>query len=100
MKNCCAARQLAQLGLQNPTGLGQHQGGAPNCNAAASRPDFFILHSSFCISFFRGRGRQAMHLLCKQVDVGALPTDSTSLRSKRRESEAAAPKRSEGGPLA
>ena len=29
-----------------------------------------------------GRGRQAMHLLCKQVDVGALPTDSTSLRSE------------------
>ena len=31
-----------------------------------------------------GRGRQAMHLLCKQVDVGALPTDSTiSLRGTR-----------------
>ncbi len=28
--------------------------------------------------FFRGRGRQAMHLPCKQVDVGALPTDSTN----------------------
>ena len=27
-----------------------------------------------------GRGRQAMHLPCKQADVGALPTDSTSLR--------------------
>jgi len=26
---------------------------------------------------FWGRGRQAMHLPCKQVDVGALPTDST-----------------------
>ena len=25
-----------------------------------------------------GRGRQAMHLPCKQVDVGALPTDSTN----------------------
>src|SRR5581483_8075897 len=24
-----------------------------------------------------GRGRQAMHLPCKQVNVGALPTDST-----------------------
>src|SRR6185436_19681110 len=33
---------------------------------------------------FWGRGRQAMHLLCKQVDVGALPTDSTiSLRETR-----------------
>src|SRR4051794_32876345 len=35
-------------------------------------------------TFIRGRGRQAMHLLCKQVDVGALPTDSTiSLRETR-----------------
>src|SRR4029077_3973303 len=34
--------------------------------------------------FFWGRGRQAMHLLRKQVDVGALPTDSTiSLRETR-----------------
>ena len=40
--------------------------------------DFFGFRPS---DFTRGRGRQAMHLLCKQVDVGALPTDSTSLRS-------------------
>jgi hypothetical protein len=32
--------------------------------------------------FSRGRGRQAMHLPCKQADVGALPTDSTILRSE------------------
>src|ERR1043166_204043 len=32
---------------------------------------------------FWGRGRQAMHLLCKQVDVGALPTDSTNFDSLR-----------------
>ena len=25
-----------------------------------------------------GRGRQAMHLPCKQADVGALPADSTN----------------------
>src|SRR6266568_8052785 len=30
-----------------------------------------------------GRGRQAMHLPCKQAYVGALPTDSTSLRPLR-----------------
>jgi hypothetical protein len=30
-----------------------------------------------CQFHFWGRGRQAMHLPCKQVDVGALPTDST-----------------------
>src|SRR5450759_4313123 len=28
---------------------------------------------------FRGRGRQAMHLPCKQADAGALPADSTNL---------------------
>jgi hypothetical protein len=30
-----------------------------------------------------GRGRQAMHLPCKQVYMGALPIDSTSLRPQR-----------------
>src|SRR5438034_1078297 len=44
--------------LQNSTHSGQHGGSLP-----------FL---------FWGRGRQAMHLLCKQVDVGALPTDSTN----------------------
>jgi len=34
--------------------------------------------------FFWGRGRQAMHLPCKQIDAGALPADSTiSLRETR-----------------
>jgi hypothetical protein len=28
-------------------------------------------------AIFRGRGRQAMHLPCKQGYVGAIPTDST-----------------------
>ncbi len=46
--------------LQNSAHSGQHGGSLP-------------------FSFW-GRGRQEMHLLCKQVDVGALPTDSTSLR--------------------
>ena len=33
---------------------------------------------------FRGRGRQAMHLPCKQAHAGALPADSTiSLRGTR-----------------
>ena len=45
--------------------------------AAILCPQFCILHSIFCISF-RGRGRQAMHLPCKQVNVGALPTGSTN----------------------
>lgn len=35
--------------------------------------------------FFRGRGRQAMHLPCKQVDVGALPTDSTNFNCGENE---------------
>jgi hypothetical protein len=29
---------------------------------------------------FRGRGRQAMRLPCKQAHVGALPTDSTNFQ--------------------
>jgi len=32
-----------------------------------------------------GRGRQAMHLPCKQVDVGALPTDSTNFNCGENE---------------
>ncbi len=34
-------------------------------------------------AIFRGRGRQVMHLPCKQVYMGALPIDSTSLRPLR-----------------
>ena len=53
-----AVRQLAQQSLQNSVCSGQHRDGLP-------------------IQFSWGRGRQAMHLPCKQVYVGALPTDST-----------------------
>src|SRR5438094_1653940 len=50
--------------LQNSAHSGQHGGSLP-------------------FSFW-GRGRQAMHLPCKQAYVGALPTDSTiSLRGTR-----------------
>ena len=38
--------------------------------------------------FIWGRGRQAMHLLCKQVDVGALPTDSTNFNRGENEIQA------------
>src|SRR5881396_3937466 len=58
----------------------QHAAESPKLNllrAARRQPAIFIW----------GRGRQAMHLPCKQGYVGALPTDSTSLRSKRSESE-------------
>jgi hypothetical protein len=55
------AHQPVQPSLQNSACLGQHQGGLP----------------------FWGRGRQAMHLPCKQADVGALPTDSTNFKSLR-----------------
>ena len=79
---------------------------------SASRPSIFILHyplstlhlnrpraslrdrvsktqfargstEAACQVNFRGRGRQAMHLPCKQAHVGALPIDSTiSLRGE------------------
>ena len=51
-----AARQLAQPSLQNSARSGQHRGGLP---------------------ISRGRGRQVMHLPCKQAHAGALPADST-----------------------
>ena len=38
--------------------------------------------------FSRGRGRQAMHLPCKQADVGALPTDSTNFNCGENEIQA------------
>jgi hypothetical protein len=57
-----AARQLAPPSLQNSVRSGQHRGGLP---------------------VFRGRGRQGMHLPCKQAHAGALPADSTiSLRGE------------------
>ena len=57
-------RQLARQSLQNSVCSGQHRDGLP--------------------IFQWGRGRQVMHLPCKQADVGALPPDSTiSLRGTR-----------------
>src|SRR5437016_453491 len=47
---------------------------------AAESPKLSLLRAargSLPFSFW-GRGRQAMHLLCKQVYVGALPTDSSN----------------------
>src|SRR2546428_13048889 len=61
-----AARQIARQSLQNSVGSGQHRGGAP-------------------ISW--GRGRQVMHLPCKQVDEGALPSDSTNFKTFCGENE-------------
>src|SRR5439155_9340137 len=53
--------------LQNSAHSGQHGGSLP-------------------FSFW-GRGRQAMHLPCKQAYVGALPTDSTILRLEPKQGE-------------
>ena len=53
----------------------------PLCGAAPQRPAKSQIPNGKLV---RGRGRQVMPLLCKQVDVGALPTDSTiSLRGTR-----------------
>jgi hypothetical protein len=59
-----AAHQLVQQSFQNLACLGQHQGGLP-------------------ILTYWGRGRQAMHLPCKQAYMGALPIGSISLRGTR-----------------
>src|ERR1035441_5286086 len=37
---------------------------------------------------FWGRGRQAMHLPCKQADAGALPADSTNINCGENEIQA------------
>ena len=66
-----------QLPAAAPQAARQHAAESPKLSslrAARRQPAIFIW----------GRGRQAMHLLCKQVDVGALPTGSTiSLRETR-----------------
>ena len=66
-----------QLPAAAPQAARQHAAESPKLSllrAARRQPAIFIW----------GRGRQVMHLLCKQVDVGALPTDSTiSLRGTR-----------------
>ena len=59
-----------QQSLQNSVRLGQHQGDLP------FKVEFITSHFSL-LTWERGRGRQGMHLPCKQAHVGALPTDST-----------------------
>ena len=50
---------------------------APAC--AAESPKLSLLGAAprRRANYSWGRGRQAMHLPCKQVDAGALPADST-----------------------
>src|SRR6185369_8343330 len=56
-------------------------GRAPAC--ATESPKFRLLGAAprRPANNHRGRGRQAMHLPCKQADAGASPADSTNLRS-------------------
>lgn len=51
---------------------------APAC--AAESPKLSLLGAAprRRANFLWGRGRQAMHLPCKQADAGALPADSTN----------------------
>ena len=65
--------------LQNSAHSGQHGGSLP---FFAVRISGLFRMSNFEFRIFtRGRGRQGMHLPCKQAHAGALPADSTSLRS-------------------
>ena len=54
--------------------------------AQAVNPDssLFTLHSALNW----GRGRQVMHLPCKQADAGALPADSTNFNCGENEIQA------------
>jgi len=65
------------VGSPKPDGLGAAPRRRAKLQLSGKQAGF--LHSPFFLLHFLywGRGRQAMHLLCKQVDVGALPTDST-----------------------
>ena len=84
----CRAVALAKAGFIDPSRAGYvsaspfQTSSAPAC--AAEFPKLNLPGAApGRLAIFKiiwGRGRQAMHLLCKQADVGALPTDSTSLR--------------------
>ena len=68
-----AVRQLARQSLQNSVCSGQHRGGLPTRKSEIKSR-----------KFYRGRGRQVMHLPCKQAHMGAVPIGSTiSLRGTR-----------------
>ena len=55
---------------------------APSCPAFGFRHSFGFRISGFGFSHW-GRGRQVMHLPCKQAHMGAVPIDSTiSLRGE------------------
>src|SRR6266851_705747 len=72
-----AAAPVSKSEFRNPRP--QRNPKAESRKACVSAIPFGISDFGLRISdFTRGRGRQAMHLLCKQVDVGALPTDSTN----------------------
>ena len=77
----------ARPGLQNPARVGQHHGGMPfpsehDCaiplTDGAPSPRFRPPPAASRWQPSWGRGRQVMHLLCKQDHVGALPIVSTS----------------------
>ena len=59
-------RVSTRQSLQNSADLGRHQGSLPIRESKITN-----------LKFQRGRGRQVMHLPCKQGDAGALPADST-----------------------
>ena len=67
-----SGQHRGSLPLQNPKSEGRSPKEIPTRSFEVSS-DFGLRHSDF----HRGRGRQAMHLPCKQANMGALPTDST-----------------------
>jgi hypothetical protein len=74
----CDSRQPHQFPL----------GRAPACVTESPKLSLLGAAPRRRANFQWGRGRQVMHLPCKQADVGALPTDSTiSLRGERDSGE-------------
>src|SRR5689334_3874947 len=63
------------------------QGRAPACAAGSPKPSLLGAAPRRPANF-RGRGRQAMHLPCKQAYAGALPADSTNFNRGENEIQA------------
>ena len=89
--HCSSRQRTTPLGAPNWQGLGSPFPAAapiPYRLRVSTRPSLQNSahsgrHGGSLPFSFGGRGRQAMHLPCKQAYVGALPIDSTSLRPLR-----------------
>ena len=76
----CNSRQPHQFPLYRPR--------TSSCSRVSKTQLAWGSTRAACQFPFRGRGRQAMHLPCKQADAGALPADSTNFNCGENEIQA------------